>query len=462
MKAFVIGLVSAIVVVGSAAPAAADTPDTVGAPGIGDPYYPLDGNGGYDVTHYDIRLSYQPATDELWGTTTILATATQDLTRFDLDFLLHVSSVRVGNAPARFVSQEDGELVVTPATRIAEGDRMLIVVTYRDIPSTYERDGFTPWSWTPTLTRGLGEPHISAWWYPVNDHPRDKATYDISVAVPAGREVISNGTLVGTRPQAGGFVRWNWRSASPQGPYQTSLIVGDFDIVARTLPDGRAFVNAYETSIPNRAQAEALVDRTPEIVAFESTLFGDYPFEAMGGTVTPCCDGLENQTRPTYGADLAPIGPDVVVHEMAHMWFGNSVSLHDWSGIWLNEGFATYAEWLWSEHTGAATAAQRARGAYDQYPADDPLWTVVVADPGPENTFDSAIYYRGAMTLQVLREAVGDVVFFDILKSWATTKKYESATTAEFTALAERKAGRDLDALFHTWLHTTGRPELLP
>jgi aminopeptidase N len=458
MRSLVIGVLTAVLTVGLAGPASAA--NTVGAPGIGDPYFPLDGNGGYDVTHYDIRLSYQPATDELWGTTTILATATQDLTRFDLDFLLHVSSVRVGNAPARFVSRPDGELVVTPATRIAEGDRMLVVVTYRDIPSTRERYGGTAWSWTPTLTRGLGEPHISAWWYPVNDHPRDKATYDISVAVPEGREVISNGTLVGTRPQAGGFVRWNWRSASPQGSYQTSLIVGDFDIVARTLPGGRAFVNAYETSIPNRAQAEALVDRTPEIVAFESTLFGEYPFEAMGGTVTPCCDGLENQTRPTYGADLVPIGPDVVVHEMAHMWFGNSVSLHDWRDMWLNEGFATYAEWLWSEHTGAATAAQRARETYDRYPAGDRLWQVVVADPGTD--FPSAVYYRGAMTLQALRATVGDAVFFDILKSWATTKKYRSATTAEFTALAQRKAGRDLGALFHTWLYITGKPELLP
>ncbi|HEY7593087.1 MAG TPA: M1 family metallopeptidase [Actinophytocola sp.] len=451
-------LVIATLLAFAPAPAA----DTVGAPGIGDAYYPLDGNGGYDVTHYDLRLSYQPLTDELWGTTTVLATATQDLTRFDLDFLLRTSAVRVNNAPARFVSQEDGELVVTPATRIAKGDRMVIAVTYRDKPSTHERYGFTAWWWTPTLTRGLGEPHIAPWWYPANDHPRDKATYDVSVAVPDGKEVISNGTLAGTRRQPGGWVRWNWRSTSPQGPYQTSLLVGDFDIVRRTLPDGRAFINAYDTSIPNRTDAEALIDRTPEIVAWESSVFGDYPFDAMGGTVTPCCDGLENQTRPTYGADLAPVGPGVVVHEMAHMWFGDSVSLHDWRDIWLNEGFATYAEWLWSEHTGAATAAQRARETYDGYPAKDPFWQTIVADPGERDLFASSVYERGALALHALRAAVGDTTFFRILRTWAATHEGGVATTGEFIELAERLAGRDLGTLFHTWLEVPTKPRTLP
>jgi aminopeptidase N len=456
MRTFVIATLLAL------APAAPAT-DTVGAPGIGDPYYPLDGNGGYDVGHYDIRVSYQPATDELWGTTTVLATASQDLTRFNLDFLLHVSSVRVNNAPAAFVSKSDGELVVTPVAELAKGERMLVVVTYRDKPSTHERYGYTFWEWTPTRTQAVGKPHISPWWYPVNDHPRDKATYDISVSVPAGKEVMSTGTLLGTRPQGPGWVRWNWRSTSPQGPYQTSLLVGDFDIVTRTLPGGRAFVNGYETSIPNRAEVEAIVDRTPEIVAYQSSVFGDYPFDAMGGTVVHGNAGLENQTRPTYGSDtLAEVGVDVVVHEMAHMWFGDAVSVHNWSDIWLNEGFATYAEWLWSEHTGAATAAERARATYDDYPAHDPLWQTVVDDPGPDDLFASAVYYRGAMTLQALRSTVGDAVFFDILRTWATTNNGGDATTREFTDLARELSGRDLGALFHTWLDTTGKPELAP
>jgi aminopeptidase N len=213
----------------------------------------------------------------------------------------------------------------------------------------------------------------------------------------------------------------------------------------------------------SRLAIEALVDRTPEIVAYESSVFGEYPFDAMGGTVTNGQGGLENQTRPTYGGlTLTAVGIAVVVHEMAHMWFGDSVSPHDWRDVWLNEGFATYAEWLWSEHTGAGTAAQRAREVYDRFPADDPLWQIVVTDPGAGNVFPAAVYHRGALTLQALRATVGDAVFFDILKSWATTKKYESATTREFTALAERKSGSDLDALFHAWLYATGKPEVLP
>jgi aminopeptidase N len=460
MRLLVIGFVSAMVVVGSAAPATATS--AIGAPGIGDPYYPLDGNGGYDVGHYDIRLSYQPATDELWGTTTIAATATQDLTRFNLDFALFPSSVRVGNAPARFVSR-DGELVVTPAARIAQGDRMLVAVSYRDKPSTRVRYGFTAWRWEPSLTQAVGEPQISPWWYPVNDHPRDKATYDISVAAPPGREVMSTGKLVSTLPEPGGWTRWNWRSTSPQGPYQTSLLVGEFDIVSRTLPDGRAFIAGYETNIPNRPVVEAMVDRTPEIVAYESSVFGEYPFDAMGATVTSGENGLENQTRPTYGADtLVEVGIDAAVHEMAHMWFGDSVSLRLWRDLWLNESFATYAEWLWSEHTGAAPAAERAREMYDRYPAADPFWRTKVSDPGPDDNFADAVYYRGAMALQALRETVGDATFFDILRTWATTKRGSSGTTAEFTELAEHLSSRDLHAVFHTWLETRTKPPTQP
>jgi aminopeptidase N len=460
MRALVLGLVSAVVMTSSAVPAAA-APST-GAPSVGDPYYPLDGNGGYDVGHYDIRLSYQPATDDLWGTTTILATATQDLTRFDLDFALRASAVRVGGAPARFVSRADGELVVTPARPVAKGTRLLVVVSYRDKPSTRERYGYTTWQWAPELTQAVFEPHIAPWWYPVNDHPRDQATYDVSVAVPEGREVVSNGVLTGTSRPSAGWVRWNWRSTSPQGPYQTSLLVGDFDLVRRPLPGGRTYLSAFQTGVPE--QARSLVDRTSEVVAFESSVFGEYPFDAMGGTVTLGQGGLENQTRPTYGADtLAQAGLPVVVHEMAHMWFGDAVTLHEWRDIWLNEGFATYAEWLWSEHAGEATAAARARSAYDGYPAADPMWQTVVTDPGPgPDQFATAVYERGAMTLQALRETVGDKAFFATLRTWARSKRGASGTTAEFTALAERVSGRNLDTLFTKWLTTKEKPRSLP
>jgi aminopeptidase N len=445
-----------------AVPASADT---IGSAGIGDPYYPLDGNGGYDVTHYDIRVGYQPATDELWGTTTVLATATQDLTRFDFDFLLRPTEVRVNNAVAGFVSQEDGELVVTPANRITAGSRMTVVVSYRDTPSTHQRYGRTAWHRTPNGVEAVGYPNIAPWWYPANDHPLDKASYDISVSVPAGLEVISNGRFLGTQNQVNGWLRWNWRSAGPQGTYQTSLVVGDFELNQQTTPDGQQFITAYDTRIANGDAARASVERTPEITEWLASLFGPYPFEAQGGVVVPGYTALENQTRPTYGDVVFTngSGTNVVAHEMAHQWFGNSVSFHHWRDIWLSEGFAQFAEWMWSEHTGEGTVAERAQNRYDANPPDSYLWDVVPADPGPgDNNFHTAVYYRGAFALQALRVTVGDAVFFEILRSWAAAKRGGDATTEEFIAHAEHVAGRQLDDLFHTWLYTSGKPAVSP
>ncbi|HET9139770.1 MAG TPA: M1 family peptidase, partial [Actinophytocola sp.] len=202
-----------------------------GAPGLDDPYYPLDGNGGYDVSHYDIRLSYQPSSDLLWGTTTILAKATQDLTRFNLDFLLRVESVRVNNAIARFESTGNGELVVTPARPVARNGDMTIVVQYRDVPSNpnYTLYGFNLWTRTPTGALASNAPQTAAWWYPSNNTLTDKATFDVSVSVPEGVEVLSNGVLVSQQQRIPGWVRWNWRSTSPQVTYSTLLAIGQFD-----------------------------------------------------------------------------------------------------------------------------------------------------------------------------------------------------------------------------------------
>ena len=441
-------------------------PSTIGAPGFGDPYYPLDGNGGYDVTHYDIRLSYQPATDELWGTTTIQARTTQDLSQFNLDFLLNPSSVLVNNARAEFASQGDGELVVRPAKLVPANSRLLIVVAYRDIPSNHEPAGGGGWTRLPDGAIALGEPHIARWWFPGNDHPRDKATYDVSIAVPKGLEAVSNGVFMGTRQQTNGWVRYNWRSRSPQGPYQATMIVTDLDITATTTPDGLPYVNAYATALRDGATARSYVERTPEFLAFESSLFGPYPFDATGGTVLTGWFGLENQTRPTYGEEVfttGGAGPYVVVHELAHQWFGNSVSVRNWSDIWLSEGFATYAEWLYSEHIGEGTAAEVSRYYYDLYPADNAFWQTVVTDPGPgSSNFATAVYRRGAMALQALQEMIGDGLFFTLMKKWPTEKKFGNATSAEFEAMAEQVSGQDLDALFDTWLHTPGKPATAP
>lgn len=439
-----------------------------GSIGVGDPYYPHAGNGGYDVGHYDLRLSYQPATDLLSGTTTILLTATQDLSRFNLDFGLKVSSVRVNNRLAQFATSTDGtsELTVTPASPLKKGQTAVVVVSYADTPSKVQIDGFTAWKKTPDGALAVDEPHIAAWWFPSNDHPTDLATYDVSVEVPNDVVALSNGTLVRKTQQRPGWTRWNWRSTKPQATYLTSLEVGKFEVHEQTTPDGQPFITAYGADLGESLDAaKASIERTPEITEFLASKFGPYPFEAQGGVATTGITfALENQTRPVYSARAFRSGSNtsIVTHEQAHQWFGNNVTLGKWSDIWLNEGFASYAEFLWSEETGEGTADELAQYLYDSVPADDPFWQVVVSDPGAERQFDAAVYDRGALAVHVLRKAVGDDTFFRILQTWQQVKKSKSAVIGEFVALAEQISGKQLDELFQTWLHTKGKPEIGP
>ena len=172
---------------------------------------------------------------------------------------------------------------------------------------------------------------------------------------------------------------------------------------------------------------------------------------------------LETQTRPTYWSVIwaATNGDDVVVHELAHQWYGDHVAIERWQDIWLSEGFATYAEWLWLEHEGQATPRQSFETTYSSYPADDPFWSVAVGDPGPgEHQLDDAVYDRGAMTLQALREAIGDQAFFSLLRRWAERKGGGNGNTGQFIATAERVSGRQLDPLFQAWLFAPTRPAL--
>jgi aminopeptidase N len=442
-----------------------------GAPGIGDDYYPLDGNGGYDVSHYDIRLSYNPDFDLVTGTTTILARATQDLSQFNLDFLLKVKTVRVNNLSAAFRSTPDGELIVTPGRTLASGTNLTIVVTYSDVPSNpdYTLYGFNAWTKTPDGALAINEPQIAPWWYPSNNHPTDKATFDVSVAVPQGVEILSNGVLVSQQQQINGWVRWNWRSTTPTNTYSTFMVVGQYDDLRITnAPNGQPLITAYNNELGENADAaRASVERTPEVVEFQSTVFGDYPWEAQGGVVTGNAYlgfALENHTRPVYDGRFFRRGSNtyVVAHENAHQWFGDSVSVHRWSDIWLNEGFATYAEYLWSEYLLEGTPAEVAQFTYDSIPADADFWQVIPADPGPDNQFHDSVYDRGGMTLQALRTAVGDDAFFQIVRTWATTHRVGNGATAQFIALAESISGQDLTSLFNTWLFTAGKPATGP
>jgi aminopeptidase N len=446
----------ALLVVLAAAPAAAAAPaPTVGAPGSGDPFFPLAGNGGYDVLHYQLRLDYRPATRVLRGRTTITATSTQDLTQFDLDLRgFTVSGVSVDGADATWW-RSGQELVVVPAAGIAAGATFKVVARYAGRPSviTDPDKGIEGWVPTPDGAFVVGEPQGSPGWYAVNDDPRDKATYDFAVTVPRGLTVMANGVLE-SREVAARSVTWRWRESSPMASYLATATVGRFDLT-RSSVDG---VPSY-VAVDSQMGRLQVLRELPAIVRYYSSLFGGYPFDAVGAVVdnAPWVGyALETQTRPVF--DSVP-DEATLAHELAHQWFGDSVTLTQWPDIWLNEGFATWCEWMWSEHTGGRTVQQTFARVYAT-PADQRwLWKVPPAAPGtPVDLFGGAEYERGGLCLQALREKVGDTLFFSILRAWALDHRFGNVTTPQFIALAEQQSGMDLDAFFQAWLYTSGKP----
>ncbi|HWS31863.1 MAG TPA: M1 family metallopeptidase [Actinoplanes sp.] len=457
-------LVLLLLLPGCSAPDEKKTPAPAfvpGADGAGDPYFPKYGNGGYDVAGYDLDLKYEPAANRLDGTATITATATQDLSRFNLDLAgLAASAVTVDGAKA--TSAADGtELVITPATGIVSGRPFTVVVTYGGTPKPLENETLGSGGWLRSGKNGaiaLGQPESASTWFPVNDHPTDKATFKLAMNVPEGVEVLSNG-VPGEHRTSGGRTTWHWSEQSPMASYLSTVVIGQYRITSTT-HQGRPMVTAIPESLPADGPAAKSLARTGEITDFLETRFGPYPFAANGGVVVDEEEiryALETQSRPVYGNTFFVSGENtaVVAHELAHQWFGDSVALTRWQDIWLNEGFATYAEWLWSEHSGDDTVQE----LFDrQYRAFD--WSEPPGDPTPQRLFSTSVYQRGGMTVHALRKTIGDEAFFKLLKDWTSTHRDGNVTTAQFIEAASTAAGKPLDDFFKAWLNGTSKPSI--
>jgi hypothetical protein len=648
-----------------------------GAPGLGDPYFPLDGNGGYDARHYLLDLRYEPATDMLSGVVTVRARATQNLSSFNFDlFGLNVRAITVNGRRARWV-RDAHELTIFPRRTLRRHKRFVVSVTYDGVPQTDVDSalGESGFFHTDDGAVVAGQPHGAAGWYPVNDHPLDKASYKFRVAVPAGLQVVANGVLRHSRTKHG-WTTWVWDAPDPMASYLTTVDIGEFEIRSyragglrywdavdpdlytrpaprtgeqfaisqsadstykrlahtvnvpaqggqlsfwvnrdteqnwdyffveahtvgaedwTTLPDANGHtsddtgrvcpfsltlhpflahyqsdngdgtcspsgttgtwsavsgasdgyeqwvidLSAYagkqievslayasddlfnfggvevddvtlpggqgstsfeedgdtldgwtvlgppagsqpnandwiagtsaDTPTPVGELVDAALAREPDAIAFLSDLFGPYPFVAAGGIVDDIRGlgfALETQTRPVYALDFfqnrtGPPNTGVIVHELAHQWTGDYLAVAAWQHIWLNEGFASYTEWLWSEHEGQASA-QEIFDAVTSTPADDPFWSLRIGDPGPDHLFDPPVYDRGAATLHALRLQIGDDAFFRLLRRWVRRHAGGNVTTDQFIALAERISGQNLDRFFDEWLFTPARPASLP
>jgi aminopeptidase N len=443
----------ALVVGAGAASAAEFTP---GSPGLGDPMFPNAGNGGYDVQNYGLTLDYTPSSNQLAATAVITATATQSLSSFNLDLRgFAITRLLVNGRAATYTRDGGQELTVTPKQGLVSGSRFTVTIDYAGTPSVVTDPDQSIEGWIPTDDGAfvVGEPQGSPAWYPCNDNPRDKATFDFSITVPEGLTAMANGVLVSNATN-GGKTTWVWRETDPMATYLATTTLGKFDLTVSQVGN----IPSYVAVDPQLAKGQVL-SKLPEAVQFYESIYGPYPFNAVGAIVDSAKVvgySLETQTKPNF-----PSVPDeaTLVHELSHMWFGDSVTLTTWPDIWLHEGFATWSEWIWSERQGNKSAAQWFKQLYSTPAQNTAFWGPAVASfSDPALLFNGTVYYRGGMTLEALREKIGDLAFFQLLRDWTAQNRYGNVTTSQFTALAEKESGMDLKAFFDAWIYQDAKP----
>ena len=440
------------------------------ADGAGDAYLPQAGNGGYQVEHYELTLDVDPASGAIEGDAVLTCEATQRLAAFDLDLAgLEVRSVAVDGAQAEF--RRDGrELVVTCQQPVEAGQGFSAQVVYAGDPQPVEdAQSYTVgWQHTGDYIFTLDEPLGAATWFPVNDHPSDKATYTFRLTVPQPYTAVATGVLVETQVQ-GTDQTFVWEMRQPLASYLAGVSIGVYTLQEAMAPNGVPVRNYFASAVAGTT--EPLFARVGDMLAYFAGQFGPYPFEVYGVVVpdTETEAAMENQTLSLYGSDVLerlvsdPTVRDIYLsHELAHQWFGDSVTITWWRDIWLNEGFATYASWLWLEHDqGAAALEMMVEQSMDMLRGRDypPL-----SDPGIDGLFTPNVYRRGALTLHVLRSAVGDEVFFAILREWAARHQYGNATTEDFMDLVDElvpAASRaPVARLLDVWLNQEELPVL--
>lgn len=427
-----------------------------------DPYAPGHGHAEYRVRSYDLELEYKVPSNRLAGQAVITAVAAVPLAKLALELAstMTVTKVSVGKARAVKFNHRRGRLAITLPAAVPAGAELRITVRYNGNPAPI--DG--PWgeSGFEELTEGAlvaGQPTGAPSWFPCNDHPGDKAGYRISITTDSPYLALANGELVSRKVRAG-HTTWVYEQPAPMAAYLATLQIGRYELAGEPSPV------PIRSAVPAALRANYAHDfaRQPQMMALFEELFGPYPFSSYTVVVTE--DELEipveAQALSVFGAnhcDGTRREERLVAHELSHQWFGNSLGLRRWQDIWLNEGFACYAEWLWSERSGGPSAAKLAASARDRLarlPQD-----LLPVDPGPDLMFDDRLYKRGALTLHALRTALGDGPFFALLREWTRRHRHATVDTASFIALAGEFATAPLQSLWERWLLNPAVPPTL-
>jgi aminopeptidase N len=432
-------------------------PSALAAGPAPEPFFPRAGDPAIDVYNYKAVLSYKPRSGSIRVAERVSAYASRRLRRFSLDLYgLHVRSVRVNGTVARF-SRGRGKLRIRVAEPVEAGRAFVAVIRYDGRPAAVTDPDGTKEGWIQTEDGAvaLGEPQGTAAWLACNNVPGDKATFQVHLIVPRPLVAVANGHLSAIEPE-GKRRRYSWRETRPMSTYLALIDIGRGRLVKSEIGG----LPSWTLLDPRLAKgSERVLAQLPEIIRFESRLFGGYPFDAAGSVVDYAPEigyALETQTRPFYA-----YVPDLttVVHETAHQWFGDSVGIERWPEIWLNEGFATWTEWYYAERHGRRSAQATFERLYRVPASNEKFWDPPSAHPGtPKHLFGPSVYVRGAMSLQALREKIGTKPMLRLLRTWTVEHRYGSATIKEFIALAEEVSGRDLDPFFQRWLYRRGKP----
>ena len=435
-----------------------------GSPGGPDTYYPNLGGSGYDAVRYDLRLDWDPLDNAVRATATLTLVPDVYLSEFYLDFSgPEIEDLRVNSQPAQH-ERKGGELLVRPAKPLDVGKEATVTVEYGGQPMRLESvaapiDG--GWFNFGTSAMAAGQPDGASAWYPVNEHPTDKAAYRVTISTSSDYTAIANGVLAGRTDNDDGTTTWVYESAYPQASSATSLVIGKFcESDGELTSSGVAVRHWFQCD--QASESEAMMEPTVAMVEFFETLFGPYPFEVYGTVVVDEEIGfiLETQTLTILGRDF--VSGDgkyehLLAHELAHQWFANFVSIGQWSDVWLNEGFASYSSYLWFEHIDPAFDID-SRVAADQAFFGEALRSPPGSPPS-DDLFNGSVYVRSAFALHALRRSIGDDAFFSLIREWVDRYGGSHATTADFIALAEEVSGKELGEFFQDWLYEVDVPD---
>ena len=423
-----------------------------------DRYVPNSGNHGYRTTHYDLELTYRLSANRLAGTARIDAVATEPLSRFSLDLVgLAVSRVSVDGKRAAKFEVRGGKLLIAPRVAITAGAAFRVEIGYAGNPRPISGLwGEVGWEELRDGTLVASQPNGAPSWFPCNDHPSDKAGYRLSITADNPYLVAATGSLISTRTRASATT-WVYELREPTASYLVSVQIGRY--VRETSGSAPQQIAVLPASL--RGPFGTAFARQGEMLDCFVQRFGPYPFDTYTVVITD--DDLEipveAQRMSIFGANNTDGRSErLVAHELAHQWFGNSLTIKAWCDIWLNEGFACYAEWIWSEHSGGQSADELAahyHGRLARLPRD-----LTLADPGAATMFDDRVYKRGALALHMLRRSVGDDAFFGFVRTWTDEHRHASVSTQGFLSEVAEQLGGPARKLLKPWLFETAVPSL--